>query len=72
LEVVVDTPFIGSVTRNENPQAKELSKMLAAGTPWGTLAQVEDVARAAVFFVSEDAQFLTGLPLAIDGGYTAR
>ena len=41
-------------------------------TPWGDWGLVEDVARCAVFFASEDANYVTGVPLPIDGGYTAQ
>ena len=32
----------------------------------------EDVARAAVFLASEDAGYITGVPLPVDGGYSAQ
>ena len=34
--------------------------------------EVDDVARAIVFFASDDASFVTGTELVIDGGYLAR
>ncbi len=37
-------------------------------TPLGRLGTVEDVARAVAFFVSEDASFITGQVLSVDGG----
>ena len=43
-----------------------------AMTPWGELGLVEDVAKCAVFLASEDAKYATGLPMTIDGGYTAQ
>ncbi|MCJ1309499.1 hypothetical protein MMC25_003159 [Agyrium rufum] len=41
-------------------------------TPWGEWGDVEDVAKCAVFLASEDANYITGLPLAIDGGMSAQ
>lgn len=35
------------------------------------LGQPEDIARAALFLVSEEASFITGQNLVVDGGYTA-
>ena len=32
----------------------------------------EDVGKGAVFLASDDAAYVTGLPLTIDGGYTAQ
>lgn len=65
--------MIAPVTRDaDNPIAVGMAQALTAAHPWGTLGQTEDVARAAVFLVSEDAQWITAHPLVIDGGYTAQ
>lgn len=40
-------------------------------TPWGTWGMPQDVGQCAVFLASEDAAYVTGIPLSIDGGYTA-
>lgn len=40
-------------------------------TPMGHIGEPEDVALAAVFLSSEDARFITGVVLPVDGGYTA-
>lgn len=37
-------------------------------TPLGRLGTIEDVARAVAFFISEDASFITGQVLSVDGG----
>jgi glucose 1-dehydrogenase len=37
--------------------------------PWGRLGTPEDVARAALFLASEDADYVTGATLRVDGGY---
>ena len=39
--------------------------------PLGRLGEPEDVARAAVFLASEDAGWITGVALPVDGGFTA-
>lgn len=41
-------------------------------TPWGEWGNVEDVAKCAVFLASDDAAYVTGVALPIDGGYTAQ
>lgn len=41
--------------------------------PLGGMAEDPDViAKAAVFLASDDAEWVTGHPLVVDGGYTAR
>ena len=42
--------------------------MMIADTPLGRLEQPEDVARAVAFLVSDDARFITGEALAVNGG----
>lgn len=40
--------------------------------PLGRLGEPEDVARAIAFLASDDASFITGTSLVVDGGYSAR
>ena len=39
--------------------------------PMGRLGQPDEIARGAVFLASDDASFMTGADLLLDGGYTA-
>ena len=68
---IADTPmkkgFIGAST---DPEAFE--KTLKAAIPLGRFAAAEDVANAALFLLSDEASFITGVALPVDGGYTAR
>ncbi|KAL9130808.1 MAG: hypothetical protein Q9217_001111 [Psora testacea] len=46
---------------------------ISALTPWGDeWGAAEDVARCAVFLASDDAAYVTGVPLPVDGGYCAQ
>ena len=40
--------------------------------PIGRLGKAEDVANAILFLASDDASFITGVALPVDGGYTAQ
>lgn len=44
---------------------------LASTVPMRRIGQVDEVAQAIVFLCSDAASYITGQPLAIDGGYTA-
>lgn len=41
-------------------------------TPLGRLAEPQEIARVVAFLASDDASFVTGAELIVDGGYTAR
>ncbi|KAL8707222.1 MAG: hypothetical protein Q9220_007716 [cf. Caloplaca sp. 1 TL-2023] len=54
----------------ENPKMRST---VSAMTPWGDeWGDPQDVARVAVFLASDDAAYITGVPLPVDGGYTAQ
>ncbi|KAG9231710.1 hypothetical protein BJ875DRAFT_468683 [Amylocarpus encephaloides] len=67
----IDTPLIASMICDaENPIAVAMKQKLVDRHPWGNLRKVEDVVGAAVFLVSEESQWMTGVPLVVDGGYS--
>jgi len=43
--------------------------MIAAATPLGRLGTPDEVAKAAVFLASDDAAYITGTELFVDGGF---
>ena len=47
-------------------------RQMEAMEPLGRLGQPGEVARAALFLASDDASFITGVALPVDGGYTAQ
>lgn len=46
----------------------DFRKVVESQTPLGRIAQPQDIARAAVFFASEDAGWVTGQTLVLSGG----
>jgi NAD(P)-dependent dehydrogenase (short-subunit alcohol dehydrogenase family) len=48
------------------------TQRLVSMTPLGRLGQPDDIANAALWLASDEASFVTGVALAVDGGYTAR
>ena len=63
----IDTPMIADVH-----QSPERERALEALHPMGRLGKPEEIAAAASFLLSDDASFITGVALPVDGGYTAR
>ncbi len=52
---------------NDDPERKH---RVLARTPMGTLGEPLDVANAALFLASQQSQFITGVTLPVDGGYS--
>jgi len=50
----------------------ELRQEVLDMTPWGRIGQAEDIAAAAVYLASDEADFVTGHMLVIDGGWTIK
>ncbi|PSN15700.1 short chain dehydrogenase [filamentous cyanobacterium CCT1] len=48
------------------------SDELGSMVPMGRIGQAAEIAQAVVFLCSDAASYITGQPLVIDGGYTAR
>lgn len=67
----VDTPMnIGVLSRVPNP--KELRATWDKMHPLGRIGQAIDIAQGALFLASDDASWITGQTLPIDGGVSCR
>ena len=58
--VAADTPMLAQFGAGDHITAK--------ATPMGRLAEAEEVAAVALFLASDDAAFITGLAIPVDGG----
>jgi NAD(P)-dependent dehydrogenase (short-subunit alcohol dehydrogenase family) len=61
----IDTPFIAHMD-------EEKRDLLVSQHPLGRLGKPEEIAKAVIFLSSDDASFITGTSLLVDGGYTAQ
>ena len=62
----IETPMTGSLREDAS-----MHESLVALHPLGRLGKAEEVAQCALFLASDDASFVTGTSLAVDGGYLA-
>lgn len=67
---IVDTPMLRDVARNA-PDPDGTWREMCAAQPMGRLATPEEIADAALWLVSDEARFVTGVALPVDGGFTA-
>ncbi|PHN01481.1 SDR family NAD(P)-dependent oxidoreductase [Flavilitoribacter nigricans] len=65
---VVETPMSNQAVYTQNEQARQRIQALH---PLG-LGNVEDIANACIFLLSDAARWVTGTNLVVDGGYTAQ
>jgi NAD(P)-dependent dehydrogenase (short-subunit alcohol dehydrogenase family) len=64
---VIDTPILGPLHKNKT----FTEGLLAAAHPLGRVGQPEEIGRVVAFLLSDDASFVTGVALSIDGGLNA-
>lgn len=65
------TPMVEHFLEESGDEA-EARKAADALHPLGHIGEADDIAWAAVYLASDEAKFVTGAELVIDGGYTAR
>lgn len=69
--VWTESPMVDSFVKGLRAGQEEGIKRLTSDIPLGRLGKPEEVAAAATFMASDQASFITGIVLPIDGGHLA-
>jgi NAD(P)-dependent dehydrogenase (short-subunit alcohol dehydrogenase family) len=65
---MIDTPGFSELIASSETGQQRL-KALSSVVPMGRLGKPEEIAKAVVFLASDDASFITGVELFVDGGF---
>lgn len=66
------TPMVENHLRGAGGDLAAAKAVADAAHPIGHMGEPDDIAWAVVFLASDEAKFVTGAELVVDGGYTAR
>ena len=66
------TPMVENHLRANSPDLEAAKAAADALHPLGKMGEPDDIAWAVVWLASDEAKFVTGAEIVIDGGYTAR
>jgi NAD(P)-dependent dehydrogenase (short-subunit alcohol dehydrogenase family) len=69
---LMNTPLIHQQISGQYKDADEMVRARDAACPMGRMGTAWDVARAALFLASDEASYITGVSLPVDGGLTCR
>ena len=69
----VETPMVSGAVGGMSAEAgAAFAQEIMSRIPVGRLARAEEIAATIAFLASDDASYMTGSELVVDGGYTAR
>ncbi len=68
----IETPMVDRFVRETLDKEQAAREHLAALHPLGHIGEPDDIGWAIVYLASDEAKYITGAELVIDGGYTAR
>jgi NAD(P)-dependent dehydrogenase (short-subunit alcohol dehydrogenase family) len=64
----IDTPGLGELLASSEV-GEQRRKMISAAVPLGRFGTPDEIAKAVVFLASDDASYITGTELFVDGGF---
>ena len=67
----IDTPMVHGARAGENAAARAFRQYIESKTPMGRLGKPEEVATVIAFLAGDDASYITGAEIYVDGGWTA-
>lgn len=73
LPAMIETPMLSQFFGRENgADIDDLKNAYKSNVPMGRVARPEEIASAAAFLASDDASWVTGVALPVDGGFLAQ
>jgi NAD(P)-dependent dehydrogenase (short-subunit alcohol dehydrogenase family) len=73
LPAMIETPMLSEFFgRDSGADIEDLKEEYKSGVPLGRVARPEEIASVAAFLASDDASWVTGVALPVDGGFLAQ
>ena len=63
--------FVARTQRSGTNDTAQIRQTVTETVPWGRLGVTMDIAKGIVFLASDDASYMNGAGLVVDGGATA-